>query len=68
VVPSRACYLGLWVVGTREATCKSPARGSLHCGSNGGPCSRRLYSQPLLARQITLLHALLVPEQALLCL
>jgi hypothetical protein len=40
----------------------------LHRGSSGGARSRRLYSQLLLARQITLLQAFLLPEQALLCL
>jgi hypothetical protein len=67
VLPSRPCCLGLWV-GTGEALCKSPPCGSLHRGSSGGAPSRRLYSQLLLARQITLLQASLVPKQALLCL
>jgi hypothetical protein len=64
MLPSRPYRLGLWL-GTGEARCKSPACGSLHCS---GARSRRLYSQLLLARQITLLQALLALEQALLCL
>ena len=68
MVPSRPCRLGgLWV-GTGEARCKSPPCGGLHRGGSGGTRSRWLYSQLLLARQITLLQAFLVPEQALLCL
>ena len=67
MVPRRLCSLGLWV-GTGEARCKSPPCGSLYRGSSGGASSRRLYSELLLARQITLLQSFLVPEQALLCL
>ena len=67
MLPSRACCVGLWVI-TGEARCKSPPRGSLRRGSRGGASSRRLYSQLLLARQITLLQALLALKQALLCL
>ena len=67
MMPIRASCLGL-PVGTGEARCKSPACGSLRRGSIGGACSRRRYSQMLLARQSRLLQALLVPEQALLCL
>jgi hypothetical protein len=38
----------------------------LHSGSSGGASRRRLYSQFLPARQITLVQCFLVPEQALL--
>jgi hypothetical protein len=38
----------------------------LHRGSSGGASSRRLYSELLPPRQITLLQCFLVPEQALL--
>jgi hypothetical protein len=66
--PSRVCCLGL-SVSTAEVRCKSPPCRSLHRGSSVGARScRRLYSRLLLARQITLLHALLALEQALLCL
>jgi hypothetical protein len=65
MVPSRPSRLGLWV-GTGETRCKSPPRGGLRCGSSDRASSQRLYSQLLLARQITLLHALLALEQMLL--
>ena len=67
MMPTCASCLGL-SVGTGEAGCKSPPCGSLRRSSIGGARSRRRYSQVLLARQSTLLQALLVPEQALLCL
>ncbi len=72
MLPGRSCSLGL-SVGTGEARCKSPPCGSLrrsrsHRSSSGGGSSRRLYSQFLLARDITLLQALLALKQALLCL
>ena len=61
MMPSRANCLGL-PVGTGEVRCKSPPCGNLRRGSIGGARSRRRYSQLLLARQSTLLQALLVPE------
>jgi hypothetical protein len=67
VLPNSACHVGLRVI-TGEARCESPPCGSLHRGGSGGLRSRRLYSQLLLARQITLLQALLALELALLCL
>ena len=67
MMPTCASCLGL-PVGTGEARCKSPPCGSLRRGSIGGARSRRRYSQVLLARESSLLQALLVPEQALLCL
>ena len=67
MMPSRASCLGL-PVGTGEVRCKSPPCGNLRRGSIGGARSRRRYSQVLLARESSLLQALLVPEQALLCL
>ena len=66
MVPGRPCSLDLRVR-TGEARSKSPACGSLHRRWNGGARSRRRYTELLLARQITLLQAFLVPEQALLC-
>ena len=67
MIPIRASCLGL-PVGTGEVRCKSPPCGGLRRGRIGGARSRRRYSQVLLARQSTLLQALLLPEYALLCL
>jgi signal transduction histidine kinase len=63
-----ASRLDLWVGIVAEALRKSPACGRLRRGSGGGSPSQRLYSQPLRARQIPLLHALLSLELAFLCL
>ena len=64
--PSRVCCLDL-LVGAGEVRGKSPPHRSLYRGSVGARC-RRLYSQLLVARQIALSQAFLLPEQALLCL
>ena len=68
VLPDRERRLGLRFGIAAEARGKSSTCGSLHGGSGGGPRRRRLQSQPLLARQITLLLVLLALEQAVLCL
>ena len=68
-VPSDGEYrLRLRVGIVAEARGKPPAFGSLHggCGSSGSPGRGRLQSQLLLARQISLLRALLAFEQAVL--
>ena len=55
----------LWL-DTGEARCKSPACGGSRSGGIGWPRSRRPDSQLLLPRQVTLLQALFIAEQALL--
>jgi len=63
--PGRVCCQGP-SIGAGEVRCKSSPCRSLHRGSSVGARGRRLYSQLLLARQITLLHALLALEHMLL--
>ena len=68
VLPGRERRARLQRIVVAEVRGKSPACGSLRSGSSGGSFSRRLRSQPLQARLIALLHALLALEQAVLCL
>ena len=63
---SLASRVNLRVGIVAEALGKSPACGSLRRGSRGGSPGQRLYPQPLRARQIPLLHALLALELAFL--
>jgi hypothetical protein len=65
-VPGGKSRSGLQGVIAAEVRGKSSACRSLHGGSRGGSFSRRLWSQPLQARLVTFLHALLAPEQAVL--
>ena len=63
-MPGRKRRAGLQDVIAAEACAKSPARCSLQGGIRGGSLSRRSGSQPLQARLIAFLQALLALEQA----
>ena len=64
IVPGHKRRPGLQHVIVAEVRGKSPACCSLRGGgSRSGSFSRRLWPQPLQARQITFLHALLALEQ-----
>jgi hypothetical protein len=66
VLPRGERRAGLQGVIAAELRGKSSACGCLHSGSSGGSFSRRRWRQPLQARLVGLLYALLALEQAVL--